>query len=154
MTKPIRLTRDGDEITERRPRASMPSHVSDTSRYEQLDGGVGREINFRPTRHTSAELGPVGAFVAVRIGDAMEHAELHDVSQNGVAFEWHGPEFSVGDTITELVVRFDRHEAYHGEARVGSVRTLGDKRVVGASFLDTLMNVDDVLLLRDVKAWS
>jgi extracellular factor (EF) 3-hydroxypalmitic acid methyl ester biosynthesis protein len=36
---------------------------------------------------------------------------------------------------------------------VGSVRELEGKTIVGASLLDSLMNIDDVLVLRDVKAW-
>lgn len=123
-------------------------------RYELLDGGIGREVNFRPPRYPSAELGPVGAVVTVTLPDAVRCCELHDVSQNGVAFEWDGPGLAVGDAIARLTVSFDGHDAYQGEARVGSVRRVAGKQVIGASFLDTLMNVDDVLQLRDVKAWN
>jgi SAM-dependent methyltransferase len=133
---------------------SAPPPSTEVGRYEQLDGGVGREINFRPPRYPSAELGPIGAAVEVLFAGTVYRCELHDVSQNGIAFEWQGPRLGVGDVIAELTVNFDHHEAYRGEVRVGSVRKLGDKEIVGASFLDTLMNVDDVLQLRDVKSWS
>jgi extracellular factor (EF) 3-hydroxypalmitic acid methyl ester biosynthesis protein len=123
-------------------------------KYEQLEGGAGREINFRPPRYPSSELGPVGAVVDVAQGGEVHQCELYDISQNGVAFEWVLPRLLVGETIPCLTVRFDRHEAYRGEARVGSVRDVEGKQIVGASFLDTLMNIEDVLQLRDVKAWT
>lgn len=140
--------------SQRRSWDRADSSIRPMGSYEELDGGLGREIHFRPPRYPSAELGPLGAMVGVRVGDALHHCPLHNVSQNGVAFEWNGAPLQVGDTIDELTVRFDRHEAYRGDARIGSVRKLEDKLIVGASFLDTLMNVDDVLLLRDVKTWN
>lgn len=123
--------------------------------YQDLEGGHGREVNFRPPRYVSAEFGAVGTVVTVALGDLERACELHDVSQNGVGFEWpDGDRLKVGDTIPLLTVRFDRHEAYRGAARVGSVRNEAGKCIVGASFLDTLMNIEDVLQLRDVKAWN
>lgn len=130
-----------------------PQH-RDVARYDLLDGGAGREINFRPPRYPSSDLGPIGTTVMATIGGQTQSCELHDVSQNGIAFEWRGSGLRVGDSISQLCVSFDQHEAYRGEARVGSVRQVGDKHLVGASYLDTLMNIDDVLQLRDVKAWS
>ncbi|MFT3925802.1 MAG: hypothetical protein QM778_24885 [Myxococcales bacterium] len=123
--------------------------------YQDLEGGVGREVNFRPPRYQSAEFGPVGAVVNAVVDGKSYTCVLHDVSQNGVAFEWHEVgRLEVGATISVLTVSFDRHEAYRGAARVGSVRDADGYQLVGASFLDTLMNIDDVLQLRDVKAWS
>ncbi|HVU05708.1 MAG TPA: hypothetical protein VHE30_28360 [Polyangiaceae bacterium] len=146
---------------------TLPSHQSElrakrrtstppppVKKYEELEGGLGKEINFRPPRIPSAELGPVGAVVEIRDGDGSLRKVLHDVSQNGVAFEWEDGAAQVGDHLPEIVVSFDGHEAYRGEARVSSVRVIAGKQIVGASFLDTLMNVDDVLQLRDVKLWG
>jgi SAM-dependent methyltransferase len=56
--------------------------------------------------------------------------------------------------LPRIAVRFDELEAYSGEARVSSVRRGGDRTIVGVSLLDTLMNIEDVLHLRDVKAWT
>ena len=122
--------------------------------YQDLDGGFGKEVNFRPARYPSAELGPIGTIVSVETEQGIHLCQLHDVSQNGVAFEWNGGPLEVGDTIPVLTVSFDRHDAYRGAAVVGSVREVGAKKLVGASFLDMLMNIDDVLQLRDVKMWS
>jgi len=139
---------------DRSPSTIPPAPESPRS-YQDLDGGLGREVYFRPPRYPSAELGPVGAKVLIKVADRERACPLHDVSQNGVAFEWTEAEtLSVGDTIPLVTVSFDRHEAYRGSARVGSVRQVADRQVVGVSFLDTLMNIDDVLQLRDVKAWN
>lgn len=123
--------------------------------YHELEGGTGREVNFRPPRYSSPELGPIGANVTIVLNGVEHGCVLRDVSQNGVAFEWREARaFEVGATLPLIVVSFDQHEAYRGGARVGSVRSLEQGQVVGAHFLDTLMNIDDVLHLRDVKAWS
>lgn len=124
--------------------------------YEELVGGQGREVYFRPERYAAAELGSVRPVISVGLGaEGAFECDLYDVSQNGVAFEWlTGPRMHVGLVIPDLAVSFDGYAAYRGAATVGSVRDVGGRTIVGASFLDSLMNIDDVLQLRDVKAWS
>src|SRR5262252_2783869 len=131
-----------------------PPPASGPRSYQDLDGGFGKEVNFRPPRYPFAELGPIGTVVSVETEQGIYLCQLHDVSQNGVAFEWNGGPLEVGDTIPTLTVSFDGHDAYRGAALVGSVREVGEKKLVGASFIDMLMNIDDVLQLRDVKMWS
>lgn len=123
-------------------------------KYEDLDGAQGREIFFRPPRYDSQALAAMQVELQVTRADGLElTCGLRDVSQNGVAFTVPDvPGLEVGTVLPRLQVRFDNHEAYDGRARVVSVRTVDGKRVVGASLLDSLMNVDDVLQLRDVKA--
>ena len=136
--------------------SSVPPSSGFQGSYQDLDGGFGREVNFRPPRYPSSEFGPIGAIVRATLDHGDERVcDVHDVSQNGVAFEWaEARALAVGDTIPVITVSFDQHEAYRGSARVGSVREIAGKQIVGVSFLDTLMNIDDVLQLRDVKAWS
>ena len=123
--------------------------------YEALKGGSGRDIYFRPDRYQRSELGPIGLTVEITFAEQREHCELVDVSQNGVAFVWpFGMAVEVGTILSEIVIKFDDHEAYRGEARVSSVRRDGGRGIVGASLVDTLMNIEDVLHLRDVKAWA
>lgn len=123
--------------------------------YAGLDGKSGRDVYFRPDRYQRAELGPIGTVIRIKHGEAELESELVDVSQNGVAFNWtHDLSVQVGTVLPEVVVRFDGHEAYRGEARVSSVRLIEGRTVVGASFIDSLMNIEDVLHLRDVKAWA
>jgi hypothetical protein len=144
-------------IWERTPASSRePRHGVN---YADLEGGQGREVFFRPHRYQREDLGPVQPVVRLVVNRAestkVRECVLHDVSQNGVAFEWP-PELPVenGSIIGELVVRFDGHEAYAGQGRVGSVREVAGKKVVGVSFTDSLMNIGDVLHLRDVRSWN
>ena len=123
--------------------------------YAALKGGSGRDIYFRPDRYQRSELGPIGLTVEITFAEQRGHCELVDVSQNGVAFVWpFGMGVEVGTILSEIVIKFDDHEAYRGEARVSSVRRDGGRGIVGASLVDTLMNIEDVLHLRDVKAWA
>ena len=148
------LRHDGSGETRAvRPPTSTPAER--TSHYTELEGATGRDINFRPERYPRSQLRPIGIAVLVLRGDITYRCELSDVSQNGVAFEWangapEAPE--LGALFEEIVVRFDGHEAYRGRARVCSLRPDGEVTLVGASLLDTLMNIEDVLTLRDVKA--
>ncbi|MDF3069699.1 MAG: hypothetical protein K0R38_5300 [Polyangiaceae bacterium] len=134
----------------RRPRSSEPPAAD----YVDLDGGSGRDVFYRPDRYLRSDLGLVRVNVEVRLGGERRFCELFDVSQNGIAFEWsgeHAPE--LGAELEKLTIQFDEHEAYAGLAKVGSVRHVGATTVVGVSLLDSLMNIEDVLHLRDVKAW-
>ena len=120
--------------------------------YEELDGGQGREVFFRPHRYRAADLLPLRAEVAV----ADLRCQLLDVSQNGAAVAWPaGERVSVGDKLPRVSVRFDGFEAYGGEARVGSVRESPDAAtVVGLSFEGPLLAMDEVLELRSIRAFS
>jgi extracellular factor (EF) 3-hydroxypalmitic acid methyl ester biosynthesis protein len=133
-----------------RARASEPPPLD----YVELDGGSGRDVFYRPDRYLRSDLGLVRVAVELVMQGQSYSCELFDVSQNGVAFEWtHADEPELGSDVEKLVVRFDDHEAYAGVAKVSSVRRTGSVTVVGVSLLDTLMNIEDVLHLRDVKAW-
>ncbi len=133
----------------RQPRSEPPP-----AEYVDLDGGSGRDIFYRPDRYLRADLGLVRVNVEVCVAGESRSCELFDVSQNGIAFEWSGDHaLEIGADIEKLSIHFDDHEAYSGQAQVSSVRRVGALTVVGASLLDTLMNIEDVLHLRDVKAW-
>ncbi len=122
--------------------------------YEELDGGQGREVFFRPHRYRATDLLPLRSEV-VLVAQQSRACPLLDVSQNGVAFEWpRDVPISVGEAIGEMSVRFDAHEAYRGEAKVGSVRDVEGAVVVGVSFDGMLLPVDQVLELRAIKAFA
>ena len=121
--------------------------------YEELDGAQGREVFFRPQRYSGPDLSPLRATVSLRAGGVLHQCPLVDVSQNGVAFEWAGT-IAPGDALTEMSVGFDEHIAYRGEARVGSVRDQAGVTVVGVSFVDQLIDIDEVLQLRSIRAWT
>lgn len=123
--------------------------------YVDLDGGQGRDVFFRPDRYQRSDLGPIGAVVEIDLPGKVQRCEIHDVSQNGLAFEWpRDVPVEIGLALDRVAVKFDDHEAYSGAARVSSVRRREDHTIVGVSLLETLMNIEDVLHLRDVKAWT
>ena len=122
--------------------------------YEELEGGQGREVFFRPHRYRAADLLPLHSEV-VLFAQQSRACPLIDVSQNGVAFEWPTDvRIAVGDPIGEMAVRFDAHQTYRGEARVGSVRDNNGTTIVGVSFEGMLLPVDEVLELRAIKAFA
>lgn len=129
--------------------------VSEPKLYEELDGAVGREVFFRPTRYRSQDLAPLSAVVQVRIAGRSTQCVLVDVSQGGIAIEWPAGEIpAVGEVVEELLLALDGHTVYRGGARLASVRSVDARWVVGASLTDMLIHVDDVLQLRDVKQWQ
>jgi SAM-dependent methyltransferase len=122
---------------------------------EELDGGQGREVFFRPHRYRAHELEPLRSRIIITLAGETHSCALQDVSQNGVAFEWpRGVPVSVGDRIESLIVSFDTFEAYRGEARVGSLRDVDGTQLAGVSFDNFLLSVDEVLNLRSIRAWK
>src|SRR5260370_27707654 len=123
--------------------------------YEELDGGQGREVFFRPHRYRAADLLPLRAEVGVLSGGVDLVCQLLDVSQSGVAIEWPPDvRVSVGEHLSHVAARFDGYEAYAGEARVGSVREADSSMIVGLSFEGPLLPMDDVLELRAIRAFA
>ncbi|MGZ6141917.1 MAG: PilZ domain-containing protein [Myxococcales bacterium] len=124
--------------------------------YEELDGGQGREVFFRPHRYRASDLLPLAANVYVRRGEGEPvRCALVDISQNGVAFEWAPDQpIAPGEPLADVAVGFDEHVAYRGEARVGSVREQTGSLVVGVSFVDQLIDIDEVLQLRAIRSWT
>ncbi|TAK31500.1 MAG: hypothetical protein EPO40_04955 [Myxococcaceae bacterium] len=123
--------------------------------YETLEGASGREVFFRPRRYSPKDFEGIEPVIEVTHAGVTHPCELQDVSQNGVAFVWPvSTHVSVGDAIERLAVSFDQHTVYRGAAQVTTVRELDGRVVVGASFSESLMNIDDVMHLRDVRLWS
>jgi hypothetical protein len=129
-----------------------------TGGYEERRGGEGRQVFFRPERYGADAFGlvqPVLRVVAVEGREPFE-CRLHDVSQNGVALHWERPEAppAPGALFPRVTVSFGGYTAYDGAATVSSVRGDEAPRLVGLAFTDSLMDVEDVLALRDVRAWE
>lgn len=123
--------------------------------YEDLDGAQGREVFFRPHRYRASDLAPLACQVLIEAGGVSRICPLLDVSQNGVAIQW--PEnltVSTGENLDSVAVRFDEHDGYRGEAKVGSVRDADGVRVVGLSFAGFSIAIEDILHLRTIKAFA
>lgn len=124
------------------------------ARYEELDGGEGRAVFFRPQRYTAADLAPLQGTLTMTVDGDRKTCPVLDVSQNGAAIAWpRGAPPRKGKWIS-ATLRFDGHEAFHGHVRVGTSRESGGRTVVGLSFDNFLLDVEDILSLRSLKAWS
>ena len=136
-----------------RPPIPVPIAADRIAHYTDLVGQSGRDIFFRPQRYPRSELASIGVLVTIGWGGVTHRCELEDVSQNGLAFQWSsGDPPELGAVLDPVVLRFDGHEAYRGRARVCSLRQGARGSVVGVCVVDSLMNIEDVLQLRDVKA--
>jgi hypothetical protein len=136
------------------PEVPSPEAPEPVSRYEELDGGDGRAVFFRPHRYTAADLAPLRGTVTVSVGGGRHDLALLDVSQNGVGVAWPGGLEAARRQRVPAVIRFDGHEVFRGDARVGSIRERDGATVVGLSFSDFLLDVDELLQLRSVRAWA
>jgi hypothetical protein len=122
--------------------------------YEELDGAEGRAVFFRPHRFSAEELAPLRATVSLTLDGGPYQCALRDVSQSGVGFLWpQEVALRLGQTMP-LTLRFDGHVAWRGIARVSSVREAEGGTVVGASLDGALLDTDELLQLRQVRAWS
>ena len=122
--------------------------------YEELDGAEGRGIFFRPHRFTAADLAPLQGTVIVSWLGAQHECALRDLSQNGVALDLPVDVNVRPRQRLHIVLRFDSHVAFRGEACVGSVREQDGATVVGLSLDGALLDTDELLQLRDVRRWS
>ena len=123
-------------------------------RYEELEGAEGRAVFFRPHRHTAADLAPLHGTVTVTVDRTRRECTVLDVSQNGAAVVWpQGLPIRKGKLVP-AVLRFDTHQAFSGHVRIGSIRETGNTTVAGLSFDNFLLDVDEILNLRTLRAWA
>ncbi len=130
--------------------APAPAAPRGIRTYEELEGGEGRVLTFRPHRYGAAELAPLRCTVAVQAGEAIVECPLLDVSRNGVAFGAALlPDLAAGRTLP-LSVKLDAYVLWAGPAEVRGVRGEGVARVVAASFGVRVLDGDELRLLREV----
>lgn len=121
-------------------------------KYEEMPGGEGREVFFRPDRISHDGLGTMHVVLSVRRGARDVPCALHDLSQSGAALLWPEDEDepAPGEVIDQLCLIFEGHEAYSGAVEVVGVRSVAGGRLVGVRLRDGMMDVDDVLMIRKV----
>jgi len=122
--------------------------------YEELEGADGRSVFFRPHRYSAADLEPLQGAVSVTLDGTRREFPLLDVSQSGVAVSWPAEVPVRQKQRASIALRFDGHVAFRGDVVVGAVRQRGSETVVAFSFGDFLLDVDEILQLRSVKAWT
>lgn len=118
--------------------------------YEEIEGGEGRVLSFRPRRYAAADLAPLRPSVTVRAGEAPHACPLLDVSRSGVAFLGVGLTPPAPGQALDLEVRLDAHAVWSGRAEVRGVRGPEGARVIAASFGRALLEEDELRLLHDV----
>ena len=122
--------------------------------YEELEGGQGREIFFRPQRYTPDSFTPLQVWTEITIDGVQFRAELKDLSQGGLGLIWPRPVIpSLGEIIDEVTVCFDHQFAYVGSAVVSVLREEVDGTLVGLDLRDNLIKVDALLQTRDLKSF-
>ena len=129
--------------------------------YEELEGGEGREIFFRPHRYEAEQFEPLSLWVQIAgSGHHADELSVLDISQGGVALKWASTGLpSRGDELI-LTVGFDEQLAYVGRAVVSVVRReqpelvgpeLLEEAHVGLDLKDGLLKIDELLQTRDLK---
>lgn len=122
--------------------------------YEELDGADGRSVFFRPHRYTPDELAPLRCSVSVTIDGRRRDFPLLDVSQSGLAVAWPADLPLQKRQRLAVTLRIDAYDAFRGDAHVGSIRDREADKLVGLSFHDFFLDIDELLHLRSVRAWS
>ena len=120
--------------------------------YEELEGGQGREIFFRPHRYTPEQFTPLNIWAEVSLEGVQYRCELRDLSQGGLGIIWPRPELPViNEEIEEITVCFDHQYAYVGRACVSVLRVEEEGHLVGLDLQDSLIKIDAILQTRDLK---
>ena len=133
------------------PQALRDAHLR---QVEDLDGGQGREVFFRPRRYGQADLLPLAARVVLALRGEARPCAFRNLSRSGVALDLAEDPTVTQGTPARLTLTFDGHEVYTGHGRVERIFPADGKTVVGVSFLDALVDIDDLLRLRDLKTWN
>src|SRR3990172_1578868 len=132
--------------------AHVPSPASPggVRTYEELEGGKGRVLTFRPRRFAAPDFSPLQCTVTLEAGGVERECVVRDVSRNGVAFA-RPDDLSVqlGQSL-ELSVRLDKNAIWSGRARVRSVREQDGGTLVAAAFGEGLLDTDELRQLREI----
>jgi hypothetical protein len=120
--------------------------------YEELEGGQGREIFFRPQRYTPEQFTPLNVWAEITLSGVQYRCELRDLSQGGLGIIWPRPTLpDIDALIEEITVCFDHQYAYVGSASVSVLRIEEEGQLVGLDLRDSLIKIDALLQTRDLK---
>jgi len=120
--------------------------------YEELTGGFGHAVAFRPRRQLAREL--LREQVAA-IAIAGVDFQLYDIAMSGVSFlapadapQWHV------DDILEVDIRVHGTSAYRGRARVAREERVYGQRRVGLQLLSGFLDLHEMQRLDEEEALS
>ncbi len=150
---------DGERPSGERRRSTLPADrpsFGEARPFEQLDGGIGREVLYRPQRYTAADVAPLEVTFELTSGVSRLRCEVDNFSQNGLGVVW--PEGlaapAEGTVFFGCSARFGGHALYQGAARVTNYRVVDGRPTAGLALTDDLLDIEAVMQLRDVAAWQ
>ncbi|MEZ4407208.1 MAG: hypothetical protein R3A52_12105 [Polyangiales bacterium] len=124
--------------------------------FDSLEGGVGREVLYRPQRYTAADVAPLAVALELTVGVTKVTCEVDNFSQNGIGVVWPAslPAPVEGAVYFGCVARFGGHPLYQGAVRVTNQRVVEGKPTAGVALTDDLLDIEAVMQLRDVAKWQ
>lgn len=146
------------ESTERRRSTAPTSRTSfgESRPFDQLEGGIGREVLYRPQRYSVREISPVVVSLEISVGFNKVVCVVDNFSQNGLGAVW--PTGAAlpheGTVYFGATVSFSGQSLYRGAVRVTNVRDTTTGVSVGLALTEDLIDIDAVMQLRDVVAWQ
>lgn len=130
--------------------------VTRGSAHENLTGGQGLQIRFRPVRYKISDIGAIQWEILLLDADGKIHScSPIDISANGIGILL--PDalvVRINETLPSVEIRYEGHVAYTGRATIVSVREHDGALVAGLHLLDGLLEVSKLLDLKDVKSSS
>ena len=120
--------------------------------HEDLRGGEGPQINFRPTRYKAEDLAGLKWDIQIEPqSGVIIPCVLIDISTNGLCVLLEKPMAVAPERSVHLKVLYDENIAYDGLAKVVELRGNGEKTVCALSLLDGLIDVTSVLNVLTIK---
>lgn len=110
--------------------------------YKELHGGLGRAINYRPTRYRVTEI--LKDYLPCLSVDGQEY-RLHDVAMNGISFkDSPDTEFSIG-TRLQIELMLGRQAVFKGQGEVVRVELSPKSARIGVSLPSDFIDVPGLL---------
>jgi len=120
--------------------------------HEDLRGGEGPQINFRPTRYKAEDLAGLTWEIQIEPKEGViRPCVLIDISTNGLCVLLEKPLTVEPEKSVHLKVLYDGNIAYEGLAKVVELRGNGEKTVCALALLDGLIDVTSILNVLTIK---
>lgn len=130
-----------------------PVAASKGASHEDLKGGEGLQIRFRPNRYKVEDLGSLRWEITLTQKDGTSHScEPLDVSASGVGISIPSDlVLRVNETLPKVAISYEGNLAYEGGASVITLREMDGVPFAGLHLLDGLLEVSQLLDIREIK---